>query len=314
MICAAALGVCGLAVWVNSCAGSGTLRCATNTTAEVAVAAMNEPPVPAPQSPEPPMQVLELVPSLPVAPPVVPPPPAPELRLTAASKTEAAPPAPTVLPPAPALDEPPPLPLGKFDLPPATPAPVAAKPIELRLTETEPPVALPPAPPAPPSFTPATIPVAPAPNPVVVSTPLKLTPAVAPLAPHYKVYVRMGGSSKPRFEIREGDVVLLKVTCDRIDMHGAGQGATGTPGLTAYGHVKLHGSGLDGTCEQLCVTGIQGEVEIKGNVRLTCYRAGSSSEIACDTMRFHLKGAGDSTTTRVRGVGSILPASMTGSK
>jgi hypothetical protein len=116
------------------------------------------------------------------------------------------------------------------------------------------------------------------------------------------MFLRMGGSGQPRFEIKDGDVLLLKVYCDRVDLKGV------QDGVVASGHIRLHGSGLDGTCDQLNLSTLKGEVELKGNVRLTCYRGGSSSQVATEQMLFQLKGVAESSNIKARGVTSITAA------
>lgn len=113
------------------------------------------------------------------------------------------------------------------------------------------------------------------------------TAAVKTMTHPLRLSVRTG-TGTPRFEIRDGDHLLLKVTSEKMEMHAAHSATAPLPGLCATGKVKVHGSGLDGTCDQLLVVSESGEVVLKGNVRLTCYRAGSSSEIMAEQMKFQL--------------------------
>ena len=119
----------------------------------------------------------------------------------------------------------------------------------------------------------------------------------------------MGGSSGPRFEIRDGEQLLLKVSCEKIELHGAHDGSGTLPGLTASGKVKLHGSGLDGTCESLTIESVKGEVHLKGAVKLTCYRGTTSSQVAAESMSFQLTKTGE-TSTKATGAGKVVPASL----
>src|SRR5438132_290278 len=122
----------------------------------------------------------------------------------------------------------------------------------------------------------------------------------ATLTGQYKLYLRMGGNGQPRFEIRDGDQLLLKVTCEQIELHGAQDGKSALPGLTASGNVKLHGSGLDGTCDQLSITAVKGEVALKGAVKLTCYRGTMSSQVVAESVMFQLARTGETAATKMK--------------
>jgi hypothetical protein len=311
ILIASALGVCGLAVW------------AADTTPKDKSAPPMPTPAPAPlpgpiteaakddifpksvaadPSPEKePGQVLELAgpPSLPVAPPVVPPPIAPAkadfpapLGLDPAPTPKPMPPvdlvdlptAPKPAPPAPPLpSDPPPLPKGALDLPTPEPEPPSKltkySDVGLRSTPKAPPVTRLPVDPAP------IMPIASSPSPSTQPPVAAVTPAT------YKLHVHMGGNLGPRFEVRDGDSLLLKVYCDHIDMQGTQHGSKTIPGLTATGNVRVSGSGISGTCESLSIVSAKGEVTLKGVVKLTCYRGNASSEITSETMTFVLKGS-----------------------
>jgi hypothetical protein len=128
----------------------------------------------------------------------------------------------------------------------------------------------------------------------------------------YKVLLRMGGTGQPRFEVRDGEQLLLKVTCEQIELHGAQDGTAALPGLTATGKVKLHGSGLDGTCDQLTIVSAKGEVAMKGNVHLTCYRGNTSSQVVAESVMFQLNRNGESISKGVKSLSTgVVPASAT---
>src|SRR5262249_44696654 len=150
---------------------------------------------------------------------------------------------------------------------------------------------------APPAKPIADLPTPPAPRaPVNNPPPLPSADAPKPAAAttgSYKLHVRMGGNLGPRFEVREGDALLLKVYCEHIDMQGSQQGSNAIPGLTATGKVRFSGSGVSGTCDGLSIASAKGEVTLKGNVKLTCYRGNSSSQLAGESMTFQLKGSAD---------------------
>lgn len=337
ILCASALGACGLAVWADDC-----VRGKTKKSEATAVAATEPAP---PTETEPPVKVIMDIgtPSLPVAPPVVPPiiPPLtdPEVKKAAASKPESPPPP----PPAKLSDEPPPLPAGKFELPPdpsapkAPPAPKISLPPDLpKDSGAKPPstLDLPPArpmldlPKVPDVHSPEVKPaievpkassvespkpefvLPPAPKAPSVSLPPTPEPPVAaapsnsPAAGPFKMFLRMGGTAQPRFEVKDGDALILKVYFDHVDLKGSHDG------LTAMGHVRLHGSGLDGTCDQLSLSSTKGEVELKGNVKLNCYRGGASSQLTADQVKFQLKGATEPAKPR----NSVVPATWSGSR
>jgi len=320
MLIASALGVCGLAVWANDKtpdkpAVPMPAPSPVPLPGPVVDAAKDDVfPAPKPADPSPePIKVLELAgnppaPSLPVAPPVVPPPvmptkaeapPSLDLDIPPAAPKQAPPPVDKPIPPAPPLNDPPPLPKGALDLPPAAPV------IKIRSANDAPPPAT-----KEQKYTP--LPVDPTPimpvatNPMPTSTPP--VPAAAPVV--YKLHVHMGGDLGPRFEVRSGDSLLLKVYCDHIDMQGSKQGSKSIPGLTATGNVRVAGSGVSGTCDSLTIAAAKGEVTLKGNVKLNCYRGNASSEISSEAMNFQLKGTKDAPEKiHAAGVSSVTSGS-----
>src|SRR5262249_49353618 len=144
------------------------------------------------------------------------------------------PPAPKAPPPLPS--DPPPLPKAALDLPPEPPVPVV-KPPAVPAEKTEKSVDKPqdflvpgvdkaPAPP---------IGLPPAPPPVESPKPQAGTdtkPTTSNASGSYKLHVRMGGNLGPRFEVRDGDALLLKVYCEHIEMQGH-HDAGAIPGVSA---------------------------------------------------------------------------------
>jgi hypothetical protein len=325
LACVLALGIGGLAVCAEECirggvpAGKEVRRGKTDSKTEppLAVAppidAVVVPPPPPPAAPMDstgPMIVLPLAQSnqpaiLPASfePPIAPKP---------------ADPSPATLPPTP------PAPVKPMDLGVLPPPPEIGPKQNLSKPEQFPTVAVPPPPPPPmiPKFDPP-------PAPPTISIPMTATPVPPPAVPaaapvkavsntkpvagtgQYKMFLRMGGTGSPRFEIRDGDQLVLKVSCEQIELHGAQDGVTALPGLTATGKVKLHGSGLDGTCDQLSIVSAKGEVALKGNVHLMCYRGTTASEVVAETVKFQLARTGETATKfKAAGVSSVVPASM----
>lgn len=294
MACGLALGIGGLAVWADdSLRKSPAKKESASSTAAAPAPQVGaaELPVPAPPSTEieVPVRVLDLT-----APPIVPPIHDPAIEKAAATKADVKT---SEAPPSPPIDLPPPPPV------------IPTKPT---VTFTLP---TPPTPPtAPPSKPVASTPVVPPPAPTPTwSEPTRPLPPVASptnkSTTPYKLYLRMGGTGQTRFEIRDGDLLLLKVYCEKIDLHGQDSGSS-LPGLTASGKVRLHGSGLDGTCDQLQVVSERGEVMLKGNVRMTCYRGTTSSQVASETMTFQLGRATEATRVRATTTTGVVPASL----
>jgi hypothetical protein len=124
-----------------------------------------------------------------------------------------------------------------------------------------------------------------------VLTPSTVSPASATGSTHYKLHLHMGGTTSPHFEVYDGETPLLRVHCDQIEMRQ--EGATSATGLIARGNVRVSGSGLSGTCDELTVVSVKGDVQMKGKVHLHCYRGNASSQIDADSMSFQLKGSAD---------------------
>ncbi|MFL5342364.1 MAG: hypothetical protein ACJ8F7_19625 [Gemmataceae bacterium] len=341
LVCALALGICGLAVWADETLKTpapankehGTVVPETKPAAPVAKSqpapaddaapakefVIGLPPMPEPAPPAAVKNADPINPSLAQSPDLAIALPTPKNE----SEKKSEPPKPSNLepPPAPpiptpkleappALPSPPPLPPAAIDIPPAPPK--LDPPALPKAETTRPPdVTLPPPPPPvspkldlPPPVVPA-IPSFRPPAPPADPTPASFTKPAAP----YKLYLRMG-AGQSRFDIKEGDLVVLKVSFEKIELHGAQEGSAMLPGLTASGHVKLHGAGLDGTCDSLTIVSSKGEVQLKGNVRMTCYRGATSSQIMAEQMSFQLGHTADGTKVNVTGPGSVVPASL----
>jgi hypothetical protein len=263
LLVASLLGLGGLAVWA-----SDVIR--PTPPADVNRAEPSAPPMAVPSAAAHDPQA-DLPLNLPVAPPVLP----PSVIPTRAERVKEG-------------EAPPPIPKAALELPPPPPS-VAPLP----------PTAVPAAAPAPspPSLAvPQVAPMATAPpeapiGPVGSRQPIKSLAATRSAPTALKLHVRMGGNLGPRFEVRDGENLLLKVYCDHLDLHGKQEGETILPGLTATGHVRFSGSGLNGTCETLQIDAVDGQVRLKGQVKLTCYRGNASSQVFADTLTFQLKGS-----------------------
>jgi hypothetical protein len=331
LACLLALGIGGLAVCAEECIRGGTpagreTRRAKAEPPAVAAAPSNAVALPPPADSKDAEPLI--LPMAPVTQPtiVIPAVHTPPVDPSTSSKPALSPPISTL----PSLPTPDPL-AKAVDLPP--PPPMIAPKLDAVPTGSPMPLDIKPTPSLPP---PPTIPVAPkfdpppAPLPMapIQTAPPALATPVTPPVPaipaqpagaakpaaatgQYKLFLRMGGTGQPHFDIRDGDQLLLKVSCEQIELHGAHDAASGLPGLTATGKVKFHGSGLDGTCDQLTIVSMKGEVALKGGVRLTCYRGTTGSQVVAESVMFQLTRTGETATKlKAVGVGSIVPASL----
>jgi hypothetical protein len=90
-------------------------------------------------------------------------------------------------------------------------------------------------------------------------------PSVGPAATKFRIVLRVG-DGEPSFEVRHGDNLVMKVTCDKVDIKSPekGQGSN----VTATGRVKFVGFGAEGTCDSLSFLAGSGEVALSGNVNV----------------------------------------------
>ena len=117
-----------------------------------------------------------------------------------------------------------------------------------------------------------------------------------------RVVVRLG-NSQPKFEVLNGEEVLLKATCEKIDVRSIGKGEGVTP-LKATGGVRFTAPGCEGTCDQLTVLPGTGEVELAGTVNVRCKNGKAETVIVADHMRFKL-GADPTYSISGPGAGTI---------
>jgi hypothetical protein len=150
-----------------------------------------------------------------------------------------------------------------------------------------------------PAMTPPTTPPAapPPPPPAVRSEPV---PAVPAKASTLRLSLRLTDGNEPRFEIRNGDELVLKVVCERVDMQSPANGPQALVGLHASGRVRFSGPNLEGTCESLTVLSASGEVELKGNVHLRCRKGKVCTDLVSDRMLYHLASSAVSVSQPIR--------------
>src|SRR5262249_13708177 len=143
--------------------------------------------------------------------------------------------------------------------PPATPPVVGASGVQLPATGApSAPAALPDAPPA-----------APAIGEVPPSRPQAAPPAVAQAAVadvKFRIVLRVG-EGEPQFEVKNGDNLVLKVACEKVDIKSPEKGG-GLSEVTARGKVRFAGFGAEGTCEELKFFAGTGEVSMSGDVKV----------------------------------------------
>lgn len=250
------------------------------------------PPIPAPSKPTepakpattPPAPLIDLVPpaqtkpaetkpSTPVVPPVT-------FDATPPSKpTTTKPPAFELTPPATTGTAPKPLvPVGGTQ--PSTPgAPVASPP---NTTPPAPPVGLPDFPPAPPMR--AEVPPPPPMRAEVPPTP----PAPAATESKFRILLRVG-DGEPMFEVKNGDNLVLKVSCEKVDIKSPEKGG-GLSEVTARGKVRFAGFGAEGTCDELKFMAGTGEVQMTGDVKVQVKdKLGRvESELSTTTMKYKI--------------------------
>jgi hypothetical protein len=165
----------------------------------------------------------------------------------------------------------------KADAPPAiglvppTPEAVPMKPVAAPELPGKP---TPPAPSVPPSLESGSIPPArpAAPRPEVqgvdvlgpnaTATPAAIQGGASP----YRILLRVG-EGEPTFEVKNGDNLVLKVACEKVDIKSPEKGA-GPSEITAKGKVRFAGFGAEGTCEELKFFAGTGEVSMTGTVKV----------------------------------------------
>jgi hypothetical protein len=220
--------------------------------------------------------------------PVVPPPSDGPNALTPAAAVDlpTAPATGPVVPPAPlsppAAELPPPA-AGKPTAPPMTLNPIAAPP-------SGPPAATPPVPVVDPLVgTPSTL--KPAPTPPAVTVPdggiTSMEIKRAGLS-KFRIILRVG-EGEPSFEVRQGDDLMMKVVCEKVDVKSPEKG-TGPSAVKAMGKVRFVGFGAEGTCDELSFLAGTGEVAMSGTVKVQVKdKLGRvESELTSDKLHYRL--------------------------
>jgi hypothetical protein len=82
----------------------------------------------------------------------------------------------------------------------------------------------------------------------------------------FRILLRVG-DGEPMFEVKNGDSLVLKVVCDKVDIKSPEKGA-GLAEVTARGKVRFAGFGAEGTCDELKFFAGNGEVSMTGEVKV----------------------------------------------
>jgi hypothetical protein len=122
-------------------------------------------------------------------------------------------------------------------------------------------------------------PVPPAP----VQRPAAATPAERKL----KVVLNMG-DERPRFEVRDGEEVYLKVVCDKIDVKTTPEVGANMATMRATGHVAFVTPGGEGSCDELSVVPGAGTVVVSGKVSFKYNWGKAETVVSGERMTFRL--------------------------
>lgn len=141
--------------------------------------------------------------------------------------------------------------------------------------------------PAPVKPDPAPAPVRPTPAPA--DPLLNATPDPAPPVAEKKLKVCLQmGDDRPRFEVRDGDEVYLKVVCHKVDVKSPSDRGETMSTLKATGRVTFVTPGGEGTCEELTVIPGTGQVVVAGGVSFKYNWGKTETTVSGERMTFRL--------------------------
>jgi len=106
-------------------------------------------------------------------------------------------------------------------------------------------------------------------DPLVNVPPSKPTPAPAQAlagTTPFRIVLRVG-EGEPTFEVKNGDNLVLKVACEKVDIKSPEKGP-GMSEVIARGKVRFAGFGAEGTCDELKFFAGTGEVSMSGDVKV----------------------------------------------
>ena len=206
-----------------------------------------------------------------------------------AAQTLPVPPVPVSLPPLPLGEAKAPIP-EPILLPPPTPnafvlptvVEVASIPLPPQTRAPQPIAAE--VPPVSPTPFPSAYPVAQMP---AIQAPISTVASTVPSDKKLKVTLQMDENS-PKFEVRDGEEVVLKVISDKVDVMSPKNKGERWSTLKAMGQVKFMTPGGDGFCDELQVVPGTGEVIAIGHVKFTYNWGKVETSASAEKMNFRL--------------------------
>jgi hypothetical protein len=81
----------------------------------------------------------------------------------------------------------------------------------------------------------------------------------------FRIVLRVG-EGEPTFEVKNGDNLVLKVACEKVDIKSPEKG--GMSEVIARGKVRFAGFGAEGSCDELKFFAGNGEVSMSGDVKV----------------------------------------------
>jgi len=201
----------------------------------------------------------------------------------------------TAVPDATPLPALPAAPGAKPSIPESLPLPM---PVDTKAGGLPPFLGSPPAPKSPevkpvPTPPPPTMPLPPPPSPTPEVRTVEARAATPTVQKRLKVTLQMG-EGNPRFEIRDGDEVVLKVTSDKIDVQAPTEKGDLWSTLKASGRVKFQSPGGDGYCDELQIVPGSCEVIATGKVQFKYNWGKVETAVTSERMTFRLGATPDS--------------------
>ncbi len=120
-----------------------------------------------------------------------------------------------------------------------------------------------------------------------IPTPLTPISSVAPSEKKLRVNLQMD-EGNPKFEVRDGEEVVLKVVSDKVDVTSPKNKGERWSTLKAMGQVKFMTPGGDGYCDELQVIPGTGEVIAVGHVKFTYNWGKVETSATAEKMNFRL--------------------------
>ena len=118
-------------------------------------------------------------------------------------------------------------------------------------------------------------------------TPVTPVVATAPSEKKLKVTLQMD-ENNPKFEVRDGEDVVLKVVSNKVDVASPTQKGERWSTLKASGQVRFMTPGGDGFCDELQVVPGTGEVIAVGHVKFTYNWGKVETSASAEKMNFRL--------------------------